>query len=525
MPTLTLIDVLGIQSFVFTTNRLRHAVAGSALVDRLPRWIEDACGSVTVIFAAGGNAALRFADGQQARSGMTRLSRLVHDQAPGLEFAAVHRDYQQGGLARAILDAQVELQQEKPRRRPSVPLLGLGVTAACVETHLPATDLWSEAPDSEQRPASAAVLCRESRLVAVQEGWVDVRHLWNGLLPPGHESFSQGAGQPCRLRFPTEVDHLGRTRDDRSLLGVVHIDGNGIGPAIATWLREQAKAGTPDEDLCRRYQQLSAGLTALGCDAFKAVVRRVCAAIRFDDGKYELFSSARPGLGFPLHRDGSDLHLPIRPLILGGDDLTFVCDGRIALDLAAVALGTFQVASLDPIGAVRACAGIAIARTHAPILRVYGLAEELCAGAKRFLREEKQAGACALDWHMGFTSPSESLDELRERQYRQGNLCLTRRPYYLDGIEPQRTWTWLASVIDGFAAPPWLDRRSKTKQLPDLARQGQDAVQRSLASWRTSTPSLTLPGGLPQNGYHGNATSLVDAVELLDLHLPLNPGV
>lgn len=517
MPTLTLIDVLGIQNFVFTTNRLRHAVAGSALVDRLPRWIEEACGSATVIFAAGGNAALRFADGQQARSEMTRLSRLVHDQAPGLEFAAVHRDYQQGGLAPAILAAQVELQQEKLRRRSSVPQLGLGVTAACVETHLPATGFARASPDAEPRPVTTAVTQRESLMAEIQDAW-------NLHLPDDRDAFSGDNGPRCRLRFPTEVDHLGRTRDDRSLLGVVHIDGNGIGRAIATWLQQQAEAGTSDEELCRRYRELSGALTALGCDAFKAVVRRVCDAIRYDDGGYGIFS-ARRGPGFPLHRDGNSLHLPIRPLILGGDDLTFVCDGRIAIDLAAVALRTFQQASLDRIGAVRACAGIAVARTHAPILRVYELAEDLCAGAKRFLREERQPGACALDWHFGFSSPSESLDELRERQYRQGNLCLTRRPYYLDGAETQRTWTWLAGVVDGFAAPPWLERRSKAKQLPDLARQGQDAVLRSLSSWRISAPTLTLPGGLPQNGYHGNSTSLVDAVELLDLHLPLDPGV
>ena len=512
MSTLTLIDLLGIQNFVFATNRLRHAVAGSALVDRLTQWVQETCGAASVIFAAGGNAALRFTDNQAARAGMARLSRRVHDEAPGLEFAAVHGDYSSGGLAQAIIDAQIVLQQEKLRRRPSVPLLGLGVTTACVETHLPATTF-----DRENRPIAAAV---ERRETALNEEW----DRWNGLLPQDADTFSLGNGPTCRLRFPTEVDHLGRTRDDRSLLGVVHIDGNGIGLAIANWLQRQAEAGTPDEELCRRYQQLSGGLIGLGCNAFKAVVRRVCDAIRYDDGAYSLFS-ARRGLGFPLHCAGSDLHLPVRPVILGGDDLTFVCDGRIALDLAAAALGTFQQASLDPIGAVRACAGIAVARTHAPILRVYGLAEELCAEAKRFLHEERQTGACALDWHIGFTSPTEPLDDLRERQYRQANLCLTRRPYYLDGIEPQRTWTWLAGVVDGFAAPPWLERRSKVKQLPDLARQGQDAVQRALASWRISAPTLTLPCGLSQNGYHGNDTSLVDAVELLDLHLSLDSGV
>jgi len=507
---LTLIDISGIQNFVFATNRLRHAVAGSALVDRLAHFIQETCGTESVVFAAGGNAALRFHNCQAARARMARLSRRVHDEAPGLELSAVHREYPPGGLARAVLDAQIALQQEKLRRRPSVPLLGLGVTAACAETQQPATTF-----DRENRPIAAAV---ERRETALNEEW----DRWQEVLPQGADSFSLGRGPMCRLRFPMEVGHLGGTRDDRSLLGVVYIDGNGIGRAIAGWLRQQAEAGTPDEDLCQRYQRLSDGLTTLGCDAFKAVVRRVRDAFRYDDGAYNLFSDRR-GLGFALHRAGSDLHLPVRPLIMGGDDLTFVCDGRIALDLAVVALRTFHQALLDPIGAVRACAGVAIARTHSPILRVYELAEELCKSAKQEVRKENSQ-ACAFDWHIGFASPTQSLDELRERQYRQENLRLTRRPYFLDGPEPHHTWTWLASVVDDIAATPWLERRSKVKQLPDLARQGPDAVQRALASWRISAPNLTLPGGLPQTGYHGNTTSLVDAIELLDLHLPLEPG-
>jgi len=79
-------------------------------------------------------------------------------------------------------------------------------------------------------------------------------------------------------------------------------------------------------------------------------------------------------------------------------------------------------------------------------------------------------------------------------------------------------------MVDGFAASPWLERRSKVKQRPDLARQGQDGVQRALASSRISASGLAFAGGIPENGFHGNATSFVDAVELLDLHLPLDAG-
>src|SRR5262249_14443105 len=144
--------------------------------------------------------------------------------------------------------------------------------------------------------------------------------------------------------------------------------------------------------------------------------------------------------------------------------------------------------------------------------------EALCTSAKQAVRDRD---ACALDWHIGFTSPTETLDELRDRQYRQEGRRLTRRPYLLDGDPPDCTWHWLVGVVAGFHAHPWGERRSKVKALPELAREGAASVQEALRAWQLSAPGLRLPGGLPANGFHGNDTSLLDAVELLDLHLPL----
>src|SRR5438105_1588586 len=137
MPVVTLVDTLSIQGYVFATNRLRHAVSGSALVDRLSAWIEASCPLSAIVPPAGGNALLRFSDLDEAKAAMTRLSWQAHREAPGLELAAVHQPFESGNLAEAILHAQRNLQRAKLQRRPGIPLLGLGVTTACVETHLP----------------------------------------------------------------------------------------------------------------------------------------------------------------------------------------------------------------------------------------------------------------------------------------------------------------------------------------------------------------------------------------------------
>src|SRR5262245_6981463 len=109
MPVLTALDTLAIQPFVFATNRLRDAAGGSALVDRLGKWVEDNCAPQRLL-VAGGNALLRSDNESEARSALTRLSRAAHDEAPGLELAAAHVAYDAGRLADALRRAGPALQ-------------------------------------------------------------------------------------------------------------------------------------------------------------------------------------------------------------------------------------------------------------------------------------------------------------------------------------------------------------------------------------------------------------------------------
>jgi|SRR5271157_4214788 len=181
---------------------------------------------------------------------------------------------------------------------------------------------------------------------------------------------------------------------------------------------------------------------------------------------------------------------------------------------------------------VTACAGVAMVKAHTPFNRSYQLSEDLCNSAKQAKRDAEPDTNCWIDWHIGTIRPDESVVDIRERQY-QGQE-LTCRPYPLDGDSSRRlTWKWLDSellgepVKDGsnrlsFRNPEvWGERRNKVKALASLVGDGVGAVREQLEAWNSVAPDLRLPSPIDVNGFKGNRTPLLDAVELLDIHLRL----
>ena len=362
---------------------------------------------------------------------------------------------------------------------------------------------------------------------------------WLKFLPCDYQ-IAEGKGK-VELAFPMELDDLGRSSGETSLMGVVHIDGNSIGQKLNNWLKKQVEKqveeAAKDEEVLTKYQALSKELDGLAERVFKTLVDRTMKAICWDDQDGYVLKSIPLQRCFALRcekvtKSGrQQLFLPIRPILLGGDDLTFVCDGRIALDLAATALDKFEE-NLDSLGQVRACAGVALVKTHTPFARAYHLAESLCVSAKRLLRDKDWSDRSALDWHIGLSSPTESLTELRSRQYGAGKL--TCRPYLLRGYEEHQSephWNWLAEKVmgtggNGFRTsdpektPNWKAHRSKLKALREIVREGEVEVGNTLEAWRVAHPKLALPAKMT-HGFVAGKSPLLDAIELLDIHFPL----
>ena len=514
MPVLLGIDVLRIQQYVFASNRLRDAVAASFLVDwaTAPDKALDLPGRSDVLMGAGGNAILVFKDLKQARDFVARYTRRLHKEAPGLEVAVALSEYQAGELARALRALQTTLARKKLEREPSVPQLALSVTMPCRITGLPATGFD---PQDPAIPLARSVLRFRDVMVLNR-----ANRRWDAFLQ-GHND----------LVFPNDLDHLGRTREDTSLIGVVHVDGNGVGQKINDWVDECTENNLDDAQVQQQYHEWSTALNEAGRTAFEEVVRRVIGAIDKNKG---FINSPVPGIGFELKRDDDGrLFLPLRPVLLGGDDFTFICDGRVALDLAETALRVFE-RDIPHLGRVSACAGVAIVRSHTPFSRAYELSTALCANAKRRRKERNDKGSW-LDWHVGSYRPGESLTDMRARAYvctvGQAPLDLTCRPYRLGSAAKEtETWQWLADEVlgttgNGLRAQQWREHRNKVKQLAKLVREGPEGVRQGREAW-TEAANIQLPGGLDaSDGFlDGARTPLLDAVELMDLHMPLAGG-
>ena len=535
MAVLTGIDVLGVQRFVFSSNRLKDVVAGSYLVE----WSTSREGAFLglrnngltekdenikdedILLAGGANAFIVFSDKPKAYAFAAKYTRLLYEEAPGVETVIAHEEIGSEGLAAALQKIQIKLAREKTERIPSVPLAGVSVNSTCMETGLPAVDFT---PDESNYPISRNIAKRRQKEIRD-----NANGYWKKRLLKGREEFD----------FPLKLEELGRTVGDTSLIGVVHVDGNGVGELIKNWLKEKAETENNDDNFRRDYKEWSKAIDDLGYASLQAVVDRLCESVK------EGSITGKPGrLVFDLIKpdSGNGSMLPLRPILLGGDDLTFVCDGRIALDLAETALGVFEseksnIPHLDK--PVRACAGVAIVRVRSPFIRAYQLAEKLCTSAKM---KSKASGGdyCAIDWHIGLGQPGDSLTELRDRHYKvtradnseDSPLELTCRPYLLGcaNNSEEESWRWLRmEVLDnqeyGLRGEAWTDKRNKVKALSEVLRGGADAVRDAIKAWRVASgdkPDLQMPLLKSSGGFFDyTRTPLLDAVELVDLHLEL----
>ena len=512
MPVLTGIDVLGIQRFIFSSNRMKDVVAGSWLVhwatseDGLLGKIAD---NRNILLAAGGNAIIEFPTQKEAHHFIAHYTRRLYEHAPGLVVAVAHRPFSSGKLANTLLELQRDLAQMKLSRKPSVPLMGISVTASCRETGLPAVGFDSREPAI---PLSDGILKRRNVLN-------DANRRWSSFL-----------GETGEYDFPLELDDLGRSRGETSLIGVLHMDGNGVGRKIMKWLQGKQENGTDEKKVREEFRTWSSALKSLGERAFREMLALIILSIVEKDGKRYLAGFPKR-LNFSLHKSDDDKWLlPLRPLLLGGDDLTFVCDGRIALSLADRVLQLFADSHIPYLGKIGACVGVALVRVHEPVVRAYMVAEELCRTAKAKLRKDNRPDECALDWHIGLPRPGEDMTTLRRRNYQFDRYRLTCRPYCLGQNGEGETWRWLMDYLldnpdTGLRGLRWSQRRNKVKEFPGLIMDGPDGVNQALESWKIVDPSLALPRPIHENGFvAGSRTPLLDALEIMDLHLVLKEG-
>ena len=530
---LAVYDITGIQNFIFSTNRLKENLGGSIAVkkaseDTLKKVIFERCNNTlekieneninweahdsVIVYLGGGNAMVIFKDDNKAKDITMELSKEVLELSGGLlSFNVAYKKTIFENFSQDYKEIFKKLVRKKNTFAKTSPLLGIGITKAELNSGLPV-----QFKEGEELLSLSTKRKRENN-------------------DPSH--FDDLLNNIDNYIFPLQLENLGQ-KTGENYISIVHIDGDNIGKIIHEFLNENTDNY---EFSLYRMSEFSRNFNEMYKNAFKEII------------KYLVKSLENPEFrkNFDLKPENSKVkYLPIRPIILKGDDITFITNGKLGVNLAALFLKKLSESELtipDKNIPHSASAGVAIVKTTFPFDRAYTIAEELCKSAKKkgkIIQEKNNLTKRGfwLDFHIiqsGFTS---DLSETRKIQYNIQGLkfpdvlktndgqmiyrqnSLIWRPWCIIG-DPKYYEKYLFSnlnrVIQGFISEVDKWPKSKIKKLQQFLTASKEDVDHFLLRMNSRKISLPPFQNRVEIFHEDNTmTPYYDALELLDFYLP-----
>lgn len=548
---LTILDTKSIQEYVFSTNKLRQVVGASYLVNSVhKKWvqeiletlnykhnlldisscdtekiyndalhIEDGLLDVEIMYAGGGNTLILFNTESNSYKFTQELTKRIIRDAPGIQLIISHYKFDWstdvlGGPNGVLHKAFLKLGEAKKSPPPVTNEPGLGITFECSYTSQPSIDLASKKPISAEVKAK---IDAESEAHAYLE-----------------KCFTPSTNASAPLRFHRNLDDLGRNKGEKSLLAVVHADGNGLGKRIQK-IRDDFLNPISNRKCINAHRDFSLSVQKAALAALQETITT-------------LMNNIDPDKKIAGEIEIKDNYLPFRPIVFGGDDLTFICDGRLGISLAVKYLQAVEKKALSDEYPLYCRAGVAIVKTHFPFARAYKLAEELCSSAKRLITDYESAineetkgrnkikrlGCSTVDWHYSLVGLVNDLFEIRQKEYTTSTGNLNMRPLFISktvemdsGMDaPEihrldwRTWSTFSFVVDQFlTTTTWKKRRNKIKALRNSLREGKVSTAQFCLSYDTKLP--TIAGQTHPEGWIFDRCAYFDAIECLDSFINL----
>jgi hypothetical protein len=440
------------------------------------------------------------------------LSRKMLEEAPGINLVAAHKEFEWNSKSEPLHQViqnvmKNEVDRAKQQRVPSAPLLGLSVTADCRSSRLVAVNISDEPQYMMPSKHQAYPISKEigAKFVAVNDANDQLKHfIFDPKKPHKKDDY----------KIPLDVDDMGRSEGESSYIAIIHADGNNMGKRF-----QDVGIGKSNREYITEIRKLSHSIQEAGKNALKKVYETVVNSL--DSGSLAEKISLK------------DNTLPFRPIVYGGDDVTFVCDGRLGLELAAIYLQAFEEQSVSYGGKLTACAGVCIVKSHYPFARAYKLSEDLCGSAKKYAKSKAKDknDFSAIDWHLVASGLIGSVNDIREREYQGPEGKLYMRPVLLTQNDEWHTWQGITKVIQELNnGERWKEKRNKVIALREVLRKGSRATKEYLkASDLGDLPLFKNDDNqatqLSQNGWLNRICGYFDAIEAMEFYVSLTEDV
>ena len=507
-----LLDTVSIQKYVFSSNRLKENLGASCIVKRIfeedlknalmkifdnndyiNEWeinpdrillLENLNIDYEIGFSGGGKALLFFKNKELGKLFVKAWTSELIRNAPGLQTAvSIMDDFHLKNKFSEDLEALfTQLVVNKNYYFPSVSFEGQGITRVCTLSGK-TVQVYKEFLDS--KPLYISIEAAARLEAALDEEKKIEEHYKNEIYKHN-------------MAFSSRLDELGQIKSRENHIAVVHIDGNGMGERF-----------TKCKDLVS-YRRLSLIMRKTVDDAFRLLLEYV---------RHDLMPELRKTQNeFAISTGKQECELlPLRPIIIAGDDVTFVTEGRLGIHLAEkmIEFWTRHRDFADVDFDFSACAGVAIIKTKYPFYRGYEMAKELCSIAKRQARNKQ--GTSWLDYHIVNDSPLTSIESLK-KQDEGKDLQLHFSPYMLTDDEGEKSFTALKKGMQEMCdEEKW--PQSKIKQFRSALSHGKTETDRFVQQLQARKRYLPFyDGNYGREGHCNDKTPYADMINLLEYY-------
>ncbi len=409
------LDVHGIQGYLFSTAKLREVIGASRIIEDFTGGAEDNVPRVVLrtilkldecktgvptgdrwfisIRLGGGVVRLLLPNAALAHEFVKHASAWAIEHAAGLQFdaASVAFDPIQGDFDKSMVELIERIQHERMQARGGCAFNGFPFSAPCVQTSDAAAGYGS---GTNERLCDASLDKRDYQVAT------DSKDIWASTLQGAAILQLPGIHDPKRP-FVFDTEELAATDANGAYMAVVALDLNNLGE-----IGKQRASSQRGVAAARAFHDFTREVTAATRSAFREALDSMASHDR---------------RSFVAVEDSIALHgrLPIRPLVFGGDDLTFVMHAGLAIDFTHSIL-----TALDASG-FKGAAGIALVKAKSPFSRAIDLAESLVASAKGAGRDQSR-----IDFMLCSGEIPTSVAEGRASRFRADS-TLTQAPYTL----------------------------------------------------------------------------------------------
>jgi hypothetical protein len=513
MGKIVISEVSQKQAYIFRTNKEKENIGASYIIKTVTEGIQEVAdrNHGKIIYAGGGKNLYYFEDGQDAMTFAKEYSLRILKEFIGIELFIASQDYNPkvDRATEKVAEAYRALGAKKVARATSIRQVGFGI----------AQNNYTLESEVKEKYA------REGKQVG--------NELLYGLLED--MAFSNVVDDLVNIDEKNGEKKEGKS-DEKSYIAVVHIDGNSMGTRFSK-LREKYDGQYTQDNL--RNEKINNDYF-YECNEFSNEIKGVYQTA-FKQMLEEIKKNMDEDSEFP-HR--KEKKIPVIPLIIAGDDITFLCAAEIALECIRVFLNKLETQQSKIDGEnFYACGGAAIVRKHYPFFAAYELAEKLCANAKSKIREYDSKKS-AMDWHI-VQGECDNLSEMRKKIYSIDNSDdrLYMRPLIVTGTPTPKIWEHYQNfteamkiISDGGMA------RSKVKQLRNVLRRGKVYTENFIQAnnLKGILVSLDQNGRINRTknagkigsghngdiqdslGFHKDTCLYFDALEMMDLYYKFN---